>query len=64
MATLVVNSLVASMDVVLYQKLFVALMVYIVVPMVTVAVLDLALKVVRRSLHQNTALLSVKFHEA
>ena len=64
MATLVVNSLVASMDVVLYKTLFVALMVYIVVPMVTVAVLDLALKVVRRSLHQNTALLSVKFHEA
>ena len=64
MATLVVNSLVASMDVVLYQKLFVALMVYIVAPMVTVAVLDLALKEVRRSLRQNTALLLVKFHEA
>ena len=35
MATLVVNSLVASMDVVLYQELFVALMVYNVVLMVT-----------------------------
>ena len=64
MATLVVNSLVASMDVVLYQKLFVVLIIYIVVLMVTVAVLDLVLKEVRRSLHQSTALLLVKFHEA
>ena len=49
MATLVVNSLVTSMDVVLYQTLFVVLIIYIVVLMVTVVVLeDFALKEMRK----------------